>query len=178
MRGCLLLLVILGFVVGIFVAFVPFLVPEVATAMDPFICPGDETVTLRQRPSYRGGVNISFECVGVEGASSEPAFIVYLVLFMAWCWIPIVPFILLLLSGGLSLRSRLQSGGMIITLPSNLNSGGTPIGGGNPFGGSNPSNLSLKDRLQQLEDAYNAGLLTREQYDQAKQNVLDSLSRD
>jgi hypothetical protein len=177
MRGCLLLLVIVGFIAGIGLAFIPFLVPEVAAAMDPLICPAeDETVTLRQRPSYRGGVNISFECIDAEGAASEPAFAVYLVLFMAWCWIPIVPFILLIISGGLSLRSRIQSGGLIITLPSNINSGGgTLLGGVNPSGGAN---LSLKDRLQQLEDAYHAGLLTGDQYEQAKQKVLDSLSGD
>jgi hypothetical protein len=168
------LLVIIGFVAGIFIAFIPFVVPEVALKLDPIICPGNEIVDIHTEPARDGGTSFSFVCVNDAGRVSEPNFVIYLILFTAWIWVPFIPFVLLMLSGGFPRgRSTLVTldVGNIAGRPATFTSSNVSMGG---MSGS--ANTTLKEKLQQLEEARNAGLLTEDQFERARQSVLDNLT--
>lgn len=97
MKRLLFWLTIFAFIVGFASAFVPFLVPSVTTALDPLICPGDEVVQVNQQNAQRGGVLLTFRCLSSDGIATEAGILPYLVLFSAWCWMPLIPAILLVI---------------------------------------------------------------------------------
>jgi hypothetical protein len=158
MQRILLYLIVMLFVAGFAVAFVPFLVPGVAQALDPLICPGDETIALHQQSAARGGVNITFRCVDAEGNSREVGFAPYLILFTAWCWLPLIPGVLWVVSVRLQGDQSPQTASPAISTA------------------ARKANSTLTEKLQQLEDAYKAGLITQEQYEKSKQDLLDNLT--
>jgi MFS family permease len=96
MKRLLLWLIIVTFILGFASAFVPFLVPSVTSALDPLICPGDETVQVNQQNAQRGGVLLTFRCVNSDGIATDAGILPYIVLFSAWCWMPLIPAILLI----------------------------------------------------------------------------------
>jgi hypothetical protein len=139
MRVILWLLVIVLFTAGIGIAFVPFLVPEAASALDPIICPGNPVVRIHSEPSYDGGTSMSFRCVNDAGDETDASPLIYFILFTAWGWLPLIPFLLLAATGGIKFRSNLSGGDRrTIILPQT-----------GAFGGAG-SGTTLKDKLQLL----------------------------
>jgi len=97
MKRLLFWLTIFAFIIGFASAFVPFLVPSVTTALDPLICPGAETVQVNQQSAQRGGVLLTFRCVNSDGIAKDAGILPYFILFSAWCWMPLIPSILLII---------------------------------------------------------------------------------
>lgn len=97
MLRLLLIVTILFFLIGIGLAFVPFIMPEVAQAMAPLICPAGSTVNVNQAAASRGGISFTFGCIAPDGSESDAGFLPYLVLFTAWCWLPLIPGTLLII---------------------------------------------------------------------------------
>ncbi len=96
MKQLLRWLVLLAFVVGMMMAFVPFLIPDVARVFDPLICPKpDESVTITQGSFSGGGIRMAFQCVNADGVGVDAWIVPYVVFFSAWCWLPLLPIILL-----------------------------------------------------------------------------------
>lgn len=157
----LVFLIIILFIVGIALAFVPFLVPQVAQALTPILCPDGGAVKTIESPSSRGGVSLSFQCV--EGRNtSEANPIGYLLLFTAWCWLPLIPEILLVMA--LISRGRARAATQVPNVAEQVIKGSAR---GQPF--------NLTDKLQQLEDARSAGKITDDEYRRAKVALLRDL---
>lgn len=98
MKMILWSLVLLAFIFGIAIAFAPFVIPDLARQLDPLICPNpDETVNIVQTSTSSGGIRMTFECVNPDGVSSDASVLAYVVLFSAWCWLPLLPITLLII---------------------------------------------------------------------------------
>jgi hypothetical protein len=76
---------------GIAFSYSPFYVPSVAQALAPMICPQGGTVESVREPNAAGSVDLSFVCVDAQGRESDESPFAYLVLFTAWCWLPLIP---------------------------------------------------------------------------------------
>jgi hypothetical protein len=96
MRKLLILLTLTAFIGGIALAFLPFNNPDVANALAPLICPDGGTVGMASEAAVDGGINTSFTCTGADEIAAEAGFLPYLVLFSAWCWLPLLPALILI----------------------------------------------------------------------------------
>ncbi len=158
----LVLLIIVLFIAGIALAFVPFLVPEAGQALAPIICPDGGTVETRQSPSTRGGVSLTFVCVDKGGRESEANLLAYVLLFSAWCWLPLIPEILLVMT--VIGRARTRAATQVPNIAEQV-----------VKGAARGQQFNLTDKLQQLEDARTAGKITNDDYHAAKKALLKSL---
>lgn len=157
-RRLLLGLVVLLFVTGIVVAFLPMFVPEADAIFQTTLCPSGSEVIRREQSANDGGIRVTYQCEDAQGVRAEPSILPFIVLYSAWCWLPLIPIVVLLL---LPRAKRPETVSIVQTA--------TPIS-------AISSGDSLANKLKQLEEAYQAGLLTEAQYQQAKQEVLDNLT--
>lgn len=96
MRKLLILLTLTALIGGIALAFLPFSNPDVANALAPLICPDGGTVGTASRSAVEGGTSASFTCTGADEIEAEAGFLPYLVLYSAWCWLPLLPALILI----------------------------------------------------------------------------------
>jgi hypothetical protein len=142
------------------------LLPFTQKIYEPLLCPegseiGTDTAT---QTDLRGTVTAFYlVCTGPDGKRDD----VTGKLFIGLCGAPLI--------GGLLLVLGLSGGGKQPT-PTTYVTTGTPIDTISPSprprvsGGS-----SLSDRLRELEAAYDEGLLTRDEYEEQKQRLLDNM---
>ncbi len=153
-RRILLWLVVLLSILGVVVAFLPMFVPEIDAVFQTTLCPAESTVIRRDQSVNDGGIRVTYQCEDAQGVRTEPSILPFIVLYSAWCWLPLVPIVLLLI---LPLSKKQKSANKVKATISTHTSGD-----------------SLANKLQELEEAYQAGLLTDILYQQAKQEVLDN----
>lgn len=162
MTRLLVLMIVVLFIGGIAMTFVPFFIPEAAQALAPIICPDGGTVEPRQIPSSRGGISISYVCVDERGRESEGSPLGYLLLFTGWCWLPLIPAVLLIFA--MIGRSRARAAAQVPNVAEQV-----------VKGAARGQQFNLTDKLQQLEDARSAGKITNDDYHNAKKALLRDL---
>lgn len=183
--GCFLLPVsIILIVVGMILV----LATDVAIpVLEPLFCSEEETLIRTSTANYEGGQNINYYCVddvtGDRTSMDGQLFLVIGALFA-----PMILSILFLVIGGTR-----QSTNMAQTLiQQQASQMGRATGATPDFTSMTPKEmmawmgtvkniqpaqeLSLKDKLQQLRDAYDEGLIDRAEFDKRKDALLDELS--
>ncbi len=201
--GCLIsLLTMLSilaiFVVGLGTAFVP----QVARALSPLFCDNGLTFVGAGDvlQSIEGAVNSGsgepdigsvftqgrtpevFSCVDALGVSQGSAVERYVTVLII---LSLAPFVLAFIGVFVRLNSATRQFSTPAVMTTYSTQVGMPPATGSPYRSSPPpldsfftgadSAAALKDRLKQLQDAYDAGLLTREEYDRKRQEILSDI---
>lgn len=143
---------------------------EIDGYLTPLLCQPEETILRDQYsgPSREGGTSYSMDvyCIDKDGDRRDET--------GRWALLGggafTIPFLigLVLLIGG----ANRNTGNATPTLIAN----GTPVNFGTPasFGTQAPSaGRSLSERLKQIDDARNQGLITAEEYDRLRKEILD-----
>lgn len=165
MRKLLIFLAVLCIVLGP-VMLVTVLSPLTQGIYEPLICPeGSELVTETTVQQDLRGTVIGFTpiCTSPNGESVD----VTGKMFIGFCGAPLI--------GGLLLVLGMSGGGKQPT-PTTYVTTGMPVDTISPSprprvsGGS-----SLSERLKELEAAYDEGLLTRDEYEEQRQRLLDNV---
>ncbi len=157
LRGIILavsIIIVVAF--GFGVAFID----GMAEKFEPLLCAPGERV-LVERWQDRDGTSANVYCVGEAGKQIS---------WRSWVLI-IVPIPLGLLL--MALVGRLQ-GSNPSSIPSvSFGSAGSSVGTPLIIGGGG-GKKTLADRLRELDQAYQAGLITKEEFDRTRQQILDS----
>lgn len=162
--------------------------------LSPFLCPTDQSLS-RETSSFRGETNVFFYCVNDDGIAQKEI-TGWIVLTMFVLFVPMVISILLIVAGAQRKARRVVGGAL------NLDDGAVIVGGVKVkhsqeiLSGSfddlgdalepliaqarqmrvNVDEPTLREKLQQLKDAYDAGLINKWEFDDRKQQVLDDLT--
>jgi hypothetical protein len=164
--GCLLVILsLVGLGVIIVVPVLPFLndTPQIDQYLQPLLCQPGETIQREQYSTRdRDGTSYSMDvyCISEDRTRRD----VTLTWGLMGMGIFVVPFLIGLAALIIGLQ-RSQSGSETVSM-----SGGTwsaPAGGG--------SKPTLTQRLKELQDARDAGLISGMEYDRVRQQILDSM---
>ncbi|NWF68377.1 MAG: SHOCT domain-containing protein [Chloroflexi bacterium] len=160
MRKFLLLLSLVLLVAGIAFTLIIVLSEDAANMLAPLVC-GEGGRIERSAFSRRAGeVNVTFDCVN-DGQRSDVSGALAVVAAAA-IMLPLLVFI------GTLFTAR----GVVPTPPDNDIT--LPV---ITTGGAQPSAAgTLKEKLQQLEEAYRSGLINQGEYEARRQQLLDRLS--
>jgi hypothetical protein len=174
--GCLL--IILGIVSLLAIVVVPVLPflndnPAIDNFLQPLLCQPGETVR-REQYSYRDYEGTSYSmnvyCLGddeVERDVSTRWFIVGTVAFL-------VPFLIGLFAAIYGMNRNIRNSVSTLATPSIGNRDwGSGVMSVNPAGSS--SRPTLTQRLKELQEARDAGLISAIEFDRARQQILDSM---
>ena len=174
--GCLLIiLAVVGLLVIVVVPVLPFLndSPQVDSFMQPLLCQPGETVR-REQYSYRDYEGTSYSmnvyCIGddeVERDVSARWFIMGAVAFT-------VPFLigLFMFIYGVNRYTKNRVATLTTASIGNIDWGSGVMSANTGSSGAKPT---LTQRLKELQDARDAGLITAIEFDRARQQILDSM---
>jgi hypothetical protein len=161
------LLLIINFVLTLAVILIPLASAGVRNAIAPIFCRGDETLEVR-RTEVRGvegdGYSYGFVCRSAETQAEREV--------TAWVFLAISPLVIIdtvLLAAVIrraTARAREQEAALV-GMPGQANLINT--------GGLTGKQADLSARLRELQDAYHAGLISREEYDRKRAQVLSQL---
>ncbi len=169
--GCLLMILSMLALCGIIV--IPVLPPfeesaEIDGYLLPLLCQPDENIERDQYsgPGSRGGTSYSMDvyCIDKDGERRDETGRWGLIGGGAF----VLPFLLglVMLIGGLNRNARLTTSTLTVyPSGSQVNLGGSSFPSG--------EGLSLSERLKQLQDARDAGLVTVEEYERLRQEILN-----
>lgn len=180
--GCLLILVgILGLIVLLVLPVLPPLEysAELDDLLAPLLCQPDETIQ-RQQYSYStdDGQTFSMNVYCLDGDGRRRDVTDRWALISAGAFA--LPFMLglILLISGLSRRAQPAQAAALPAVDDLLST--PPMVGGQPVrvSSSSPTSggLSLADRLKQLQDARDAGLLSAQEYERLRQDILNDVT--
>ncbi len=175
--GCLLIiLAVVGLIALVVVPVLPFLEnsPQVDGFLQPLLCQPGETVQ-REQYSYRDSEGTSYSmnvyCMG-DGVERDVT--------MNWTLIGVgaflVPFLIGLFAFIYGVNRNARNRSVTLTTASIGNTGWVmPSSGGMSVGTGGSKNASLVQRLKELQDARDAGLISAIEYDRTRQQILDSM---
>jgi hypothetical protein len=172
---------------------------NVLQIVEPLFCADGWRLDAERYSSNRGGTSVDFYCV--RGDEREDANMRFLLFVLGVIGVPVVMLIVSLAGGRGNKRKNVMqpqsqtyvhnfsdgSGQMQVSVmqldPSQVSSLDTspiemtPDGvkvnfGGTPMVVQHGDNLTLTERLRQLQEAYDAGLLTREEFEKTRQQIL------
>ncbi|MEO1287030.1 MAG: hypothetical protein AAFV93_04625 [Chloroflexota bacterium] len=195
--GILLIIVAVGLMIAIFA------VEDLPLAQDILVnlyCEADETaITSASRLSFNGTQNSTtvYFCEDIEGNRREISNVIVLTAVTAF----IIPFLtgLFIIMGTVGFLARrttnkllsLNSMNIIRSADGTLQTNLSPEQQANLQNmmktfeassvnvvSSSSSTLTLTERLQQLEKAHRKGLISRVEYEQTRQNILDAMDDD
>lgn len=170
--GCLLIiLAVAGLLVIVVVPVLPFLndSPQVDSFMQPLLCQPGETVR-REQYSYRDydgtAYSMNVYCIGddrVERDVSARWFVIGMVAFLG-------PFLIGLLTFIFGVN---RNAGKHVTTLTTATIGNTDWGSG--VVSVNTAKPTLTQRLKELQEARDAGLISAIEFDRARQQILDRM---
>jgi hypothetical protein len=142
-------------------------VDGVAEKFEPLLCAPGERVQVDRWHDSHGGNSANVYCVGENG--KQISWRSWVLIFVP---IPLALGLMALLGGlrGSKSNSRPTVSFGSVTLDGTA---GTPVIVGRSVG-----KKTLADRLRELDEAYQAGLISKEEFDRARQQILDSQADD
>lgn len=168
--GIVSLILSIGLVVAGFI-----LILATDTMLEPLstiLCPTNQTLS-RETSSFRGETDVTFYCVNDDGVHQNEV-TGWVVLMMFGLFIPMVISILLVVVAGVGKTRRAVEvvagsyGAREDVLDPLANQARhVNVGVGEP---------TLQNKLQQLKDAYEAGLINKWEYDDRKEQILDEFT--
>jgi len=161
------LLLIINFALTLAVMLIPLASAGVRNAIAPIFCQGGETLEVRRaevRDAEGDGYSYGLACRSAETQADREV--------TAWVFLAISPLVILdtlLLAAVIrraTARAREQEAALI-GMPGQANLINT--------GGLTAQQIDLSARLRELQDAYHARLISREEYDRRRAQVLSQL---
>jgi hypothetical protein len=191
MTKFLVLLLILSIVFSVATFLAPFLYPDV---MEPFMCSNGETLerTETNFSDFRGsGTNLNFYCVDAEGVSRDVTGKIIIPIIAFACMIPLLIILIVVrvvtrtvrrtvgplmqatdlagIQDQLQNYANRQSGASVMSASSS-----SPISGMKTD--VEDDDVSLTDKLKQLQQAYTMGLISEAEFEKRKKSLLDKLT--
>jgi glucan phosphoethanolaminetransferase (alkaline phosphatase superfamily) len=167
------ILTVLSFVLLFGFVFGVILIPELTKAISPVFCPTNSTLKIVEGSSDIDGTEIFFHCLDAEGTMVEDASLKMLVAIFALAALPFL-FIILIAVRTTRRNARIASE-YIPAMTAALQARAVPMNtySAVSMGGSTAGNT--KERLQKLQEMYDGQLITKEEYDRKRAEILKSL---